>query len=206
MSSVDFFLKLLRPPPYEDFYYYTDNVDTLGLAAADLHPVEPLMVKTKDFNADDAYKYRWTNVWIGPSGVTTHLHYDVYHNFYAQIHGWKRFILFPPENFNYLYLYPFLHPGGQSSQVNLDDINLEKFPDFKHARAIEAVLGPGDVLYLPPLWFHEVIALDLSMSVSVWTHPKETKAMWDLPNHPLPIPRSWPEEKRSLAIRCVLLS
>jgi lysine-specific demethylase 8 len=36
---------------------------------------------------------------------------DSYINFNAQLYGKKRFIMFPPEQANDLYIYPFLHPS-----------------------------------------------------------------------------------------------
>jgi hypothetical protein len=76
-------------------------------------------------------------VWIGAAGSTTHTHYDISENFYAQIYGVKRFVLFPPEETENLYLYPFLHPGAQQSQVSFDSPDYELFPRFKQATAVE---------------------------------------------------------------------
>ena len=55
-------------------------------------------------------------MWLGPGGATTHTHYDISYNFYAQIYGVKRFVLWPPEEHQNLYLYPFLHPGEFSQK------------------------------------------------------------------------------------------
>jgi hypothetical protein len=33
---------------------------------------------------------------------------------------------------------------------------------------IEVVLGPGDAMYLPSRWWHQVRSLDLSLSVNFW--------------------------------------
>ena len=35
--------------------------------------------------------------------------------------------------------------------------------------AIEIVLKPGQMLIIPPGWWHEVKSLDLSVSVNIWT-------------------------------------
>lgn len=63
---------------------------------------------------------------------------------------------------------------------------------------------PGDVLYLPPLWFHHVTALSISISVSVWTKFNETQFMHDTVRSPLPFKSSWPPEKTALAGRIFL--
>lgn len=38
-------------------------------------------------------------------------------------------------------------------------------------------LAPGDVLYIPPYWFHEVTSLDSSISVNVWTTSREEEVI-----------------------------
>jgi len=37
-------------------------------------------------------------------------------------------------------------------QVNFEKPDYRRFPKFRSARGLEAVLGPGDVLYLPSYW------------------------------------------------------
>ena len=37
-------------------------------------------------------------------------------------------------------------------QVNFEKPDYRRFPKFRNARGLEAVLGPGDVLYLPSYW------------------------------------------------------
>ena len=41
----------------------------------------------------------------------------------------------------------------------------------EQANALPSVvlLKPGDVLYLPPLWFHSVVSITASYSVNAWT-------------------------------------
>ncbi|PIO28340.1 hypothetical protein AB205_0108310, partial [Aquarana catesbeiana] len=54
---------------------------------------------------------------IGMEGNVTPAHYDEQQNFFAQIKGYKRCILFPPEQFECLYPYPVHHPCDRQSQV-----------------------------------------------------------------------------------------
>ena len=56
-------------------------------------------------------------------------------------------------------MYPTLleHSSGfLNSQVNPYDADLEKFPLFKHAlnASVTFYIHPGEVLYIPPLWWH----------------------------------------------------
>ncbi|CAJ0949244.1 unnamed protein product [Ranitomeya imitator] len=54
---------------------------------------------------------------IGMEGNVTPAHYDEQQNFFAQIKGYKRCILFPPEQFECLYPYPVHHPCDRQSQL-----------------------------------------------------------------------------------------
>ena len=124
---------------------------------------------------------------MGQPHVIAHCHYDGYHNFYAQLYGTKKFTLFQPDNWPGLYPYPFLHPSHAQSQVNLSDsLDLSVFPLAGKARALEVVLRPGDLLYMPPLWFHLVESMELSISVNVWTDSRQTLLMEEVFSVPLP--------------------
>ena len=52
------------------------------------------------------------------TGDVTPCHYDEQENFYAQIDGYKRVILFPPEQFECLYPHPVHHPHDRQTQVS----------------------------------------------------------------------------------------
>lgn len=113
--------------------------------------------------------------------MVTPCHYDYFQNFYHQIHGRKRFLIFPPELHVELDLYPALHPAHRSAQVTLEPLPhssikrsaslLQTSPPLE---ALEVTLEPGDVLFIPALWFHQVETLDpLTLSVNVWSEHAE---------------------------------
>jgi len=119
------------------------------------------------------------NMWSGTDNVTTPLHYDVTHNFYVQVKGRKRFVLFPPSDWRKLYLYPRIHPSTRMSQVasSFPNVDLEKFPKFKDASPYEVVLEAGDVLFIPAYWFHMPTALpsDAADVPMLYQHEKERR-------------------------------
>ncbi|KAI1845427.1 hypothetical protein JX266_008522 [Neoarthrinium moseri] len=80
--------------------------------------------------------------------VNMWLHYDVMANIYCQIVGSKRLILFPPTDVTEL----SFGPGASSSSINVFG-ELET-TSLANTHPHEAVLNPGDVLFLPPLWLH----------------------------------------------------
>ena len=96
------------------------------------------------------------NLWLGRSPVVAPCHYDGYHNAVAQLSGRKRFLLAPPTAWPLVRAFPFLHPSHAQCQLGLDH---QDATELTAAGGRSAVLGRGDVLYLPPLWFHETLAL-----------------------------------------------
>jgi hypothetical protein len=79
-------------------------VDALGPSAEDaLEPLDAFLALNPAQSS--------VNLWVGQPGATTPCHYDSYHNFYAQLAGRKRFVLFPPADAAHLHTYPFLHPS-----------------------------------------------------------------------------------------------
>jgi hypoxia-inducible factor 1-alpha inhibitor (HIF hydroxylase) len=104
---------------------------------------------------------------VGMPDVVTPAHYDSMENFFAQISGHKRCILFNPLQYRNLYPYPVHHPHDRQSQVNFDDPDLDKFPRFRQALGYEAVVGPGDLLYIPINWWHYIESNSNSMTVSL---------------------------------------
>ena len=47
---------------------------------------------------------------------------------------------------------------------------MTRFPNFAKSRALQVVVEPGDVLYVPPYTWHYVETLSPSVSLSTWSH------------------------------------
>jgi lysine-specific demethylase 8 len=52
--------------------------------------------------------------------------------------------------------------------VDIDQPDHDMHPAFASAACVECVVGPGDLLYIPPMWWHYVKSLEPSMSCSFW--------------------------------------
>ena len=182
LASQEFFRRIQSTDSdSSSFLYFTGDIDQLGeWAIKEIEPFEELLSLNP--------RHSSINAWIGQPHVIAHCHYDGYHNFYAQLYGKKRFLLLRPTNWPGLYPYPFLHPSHAQAQVNVSSLEEQsKFPLVQKVETFEAVLEPGDLLYIPPLWFHEVESLDVSISVNVWTDSAQTKVAEKLYQLSLPI-------------------
>ncbi|KAM6424304.1 bifunctional peptidase and arginyl-hydroxylase JMJD5 isoform 4-T4 [Liasis olivaceus] len=107
------------------------------------------------------------NAWFGPAGTISPLHQDPQQNFLVQVMGRKYIRLYSPDQSEKLYPYES-HLLHNTSQVDVEDPNLVKFPKFKAAAFQDCVLSPGQVLFIPANYWHYVRALDTSFSVSFW--------------------------------------
>lgn len=105
----------------------------------------------------------------GSADLQLWTHYDITDNILCQISGRKRVVLFPPDAHEALYLPRVIH-SSSSPVVDIDNPNLSEFPLFPDAqsKAIECILNPGDILYIPALWFHNVLSLDFSVSINIF--------------------------------------
>ena len=62
-----------------------------------------------------------------------------------------------------------LYISGSSSEViDIDEPDLQHFPRFSAAQSWDCTLDPGDVLYIPPLWFHHVACEGFCASVNMF--------------------------------------
>jgi ribosomal protein L16 Arg81 hydroxylase len=107
-------------------------------------------------------------LWLGPAGVGSPLHQDLTENLYAQIAGRKQVTLFHPRDGRHLYRHPLLSRLPNFSRVDIEAPDPIRFPRFPKARPLRVVLEPGDLLYLPRRWWHQMRCLDFSISVSDW--------------------------------------
>lgn len=105
--------------------------------------------------------------WLGPKGTISPMHHDPKHNLLCQIFGYKRVILAAPSDS--CHLYPF--DGNllnNTSQIDAEHFDLDRFPLVKNAKFYEITLYRGEMLYIPPKWWHYVRSLSKSFSVSFW--------------------------------------
>ena len=102
-------------------------------------------------------------LWLGNASHVA-CHYDAFDNLACLVAGRRRFTLYPPDAIGDLYVGPIDHTmAGQSVSLAAgappDDPRYPRFAAAS-ARALIVELEPGDGLYLPKLWWHQVEALE----------------------------------------------
>ena len=111
------------------------------------------------------------NVWVSHRGVFTQSHFDELENFNIALAGRKRFVLSPPGFWEYYPRSLVRGLGDKSRAVDFDDVSRERFPRLvaKLAQRRELILEPGQLLYLPLGWWHQVESLDeLNINLNFW--------------------------------------
>jgi len=117
------------------------------------------------------------SLWVG-NRTHTRTHWDQSQNLACVVAGRRRFTLFPPEQLKNLYVGPldFTLAGQPTSLVDIDAPDLETFPRFAEAlkTALRAELHPGDALYIPAMWWHDVLSLeDFRSLINFWWRDAE---------------------------------
>ncbi|OKH43165.1 hypothetical protein NIES2101_31185 [Calothrix sp. HK-06] len=170
-----------KPMPFKKYLdvvngNYNDDNYSYYMAQVDFPKYFPELVKDIVYPEYFQKKPKVTYLFFGfsnqKSTSTSYLHFDEVHNIFVQIRGQKRFLLYPPSN--YLSFYPFLEDNRQTStmsKVNPDKANMESFPNFPWQDKIEIILEAGDILYLPPFWWHHVTSVSENISLTFWYPP-----------------------------------
>lgn len=102
-------------------------------------------------------------LWIGGAGTFTPLHHDLTNNLLIQICGRKHVVLVSPEY--RAQIYNSYHVYSDVRDITQPDIQ-KKFPLLEDVEIHDFVIEPGDALFIPLGWWHQVRALDFSVSIT----------------------------------------
>ncbi len=102
-------------------------------------------------------------LWIGPAGTFTPLHHDLTNNLLLQLVGRKVVLLAAPGETPRLY--NDHHVYSRIRDLAEPGI-LERFPKLEGIHVHRVFLNPGDALFIPLGWWHQVTSLDFSVTVT----------------------------------------
>jgi hypothetical protein len=105
--------------------------------------------------------------WLGPAGTVTPLHCDYDDNIFAQVWGTKRIFLAPAHHDEFLYPRE-ANPVLVGSPFDPEHPDFDRYPLARRATLIECIVNPGEMLYVPAGWYHQVRALTFSLSANRW--------------------------------------
>ncbi|MCW2381309.1 MULTISPECIES: cupin-like domain-containing protein [unclassified Sphingobium] len=128
------------------------------------------------FEADNALPFMPQGVvpriWLGNASHVS-CHYDTFENLACVVAGRRCFTLYPPDAIGDLYVGPIDRtlsgpPVSLAASAPEGDPRYPRMAQAR-ARAVTVELLPGDALYLPKLWWHQVEATaPFNMLVNYW--------------------------------------
>ncbi|MDP3836152.1 MAG: cupin-like domain-containing protein [Hydrogenophaga sp.] len=139
-------------------YYLTANNEML--ARPEFAPILADIGSLPAF-CDRSQLAQRASFWFGPAGTVTPLHHDTLMLCHTQIVGRKRWRFISPLQTPLLYNHFDVY-----SPVDIDRPDLNRYPLFSQATVLEVVAEPGETVFLPLGWWHQVTALDVSLSFS----------------------------------------
>jgi hypothetical protein len=153
----DFVDRVLAGGPTND-YYMTANNEVLRRPE-----FAPLLadIGTLPDVCDRSQLDRLSSFWFGPAGTVTPLHHDTVMLMHTQIVGRKRWRFISPLETPKLY-----NHSGVFSPIDVDAPDLVRYPLFAEAHMLEVIVEPGETVFLPLAWWHQVTSLDVSLSFS----------------------------------------
>ena len=108
-------------------------------------------------------------MWVALANHYEFCHYDPDDNFLLMIQGRKQVRLFGLDCIDAMYPNPLGSQGKTiQCQVNLDSPNLTKFENFREVDCQHCVLKPGETLFIPAFYWHQVTALDTGISANMF--------------------------------------
>lgn len=120
------------------------------------------------------YGAEWTKfaqMFLGPRDSLTPLHFDclLTQNIFFQVWGRKRFTLLPHEELQSCYPYDW-----RWCKIDVERPDYDRYPRFRSVQSAEVIVGPGDLLYMPPGTLHHVRSLEPSLSFNVDWHTRDS--------------------------------
>jgi hypothetical protein len=158
-STFAEFMQLLSSGKDNDYYITAYNSDVNQDAVDCLHDD---LGELNDYLRHEPGRIE-AMFWIGPASTFTPLHHDLTNNLLVQFVGRKRVVLASPAETPRLY--NDVHVFSSVGDVMAPDLDAV-FPLLKEVAFQELVLNPGDALFIPVGWWHQITALDFSVSAT----------------------------------------
>lgn len=142
------------------------------LAVASLHQAFPQLLPDLPFPvylAQNGKLHLGPYMWVALKDHYEFCHYDPDDNFLLMIQGRKQIRLFGLDSLECMYPNTLGSQGKTiQSQVNLDCPDLKKYPLFGQVNCQHTILYPGETLFIPAFYWHQVTALDTGISCNMF--------------------------------------
>jgi hypothetical protein len=172
-SDADFEVNKVKHRRDTNFAAFLDRVSTSGVTNDEYLTANNELLRRPEFMnlldevgalpdiCDQSMLKRAASLWIGPAGTRTPLHHDTLMLLHTQIVGRKRWRFVSPLSGPHLY-----NEIDVYSPVDFEALDLQRFPDAAKVKVLDVVVEPGETMFLPLAWWHQVTSLDKCISLS----------------------------------------
>lgn len=109
-----------------------------------------------------------TNFWMSSGGTRSVIHYDADHNLHCLVSGRKDFIMIERKYAEDLYFFEMKEYSGSSfSGIDPNSVDLVEFPHVAKVPWTYATLRPGDCIYIPAEYIHQVRSYKRTISATI---------------------------------------
>lgn len=96
------------------------------------------------------------NFWMSSGGTRSVIHFDADHNIHCLVAGRKDFVMIHPDFAPILNLTKPPQFGSGYSSIDPDVVDLNLYPDASKVEWTYSTLGPGDCIFIPSGYIHQV--------------------------------------------------
>jgi hypothetical protein len=167
----------------------TEVIDSIGKEEQDYYKFYPLLNRHPEHIHDIDYKWmqqlrnkrpliKSFEVYLGGKDTETTMHNENVCNLFVQVHGKKKWILYPsyysmvmdPEPVRSVYRMPNIKSEHNSFNPFAPDY--DAYPGYQYIDHYETELEPGDILWNPPYYWHAVKNITNSIGIGYkWLQP-----------------------------------
>lgn len=152
------FLKEIYLPQRERELYAVIDFESDAKAKADFKLSEPL-------NCKEILPQSLT-LWMSAGGTTSVLHQDDAENILMQLAGTKSVMLVHQDQAQNIYA-PEAQMRGTSAVLQ-ENVDLVRFPRFADVKWLRGQINPGDTLYIPHTYWHQVNSKERNLAANLW--------------------------------------
>ncbi|XP_076466730.1 tRNA wybutosine-synthesizing protein 5-like [Babylonia areolata] len=113
-------------------------------------------------------------LWFSSGGTKSVIHTDSFDNIICVIRGEKAFVMVDPARDRDKIK---LHYDGAYSDIDVDSVDLTKYPAVGEIEFYHVNLTAGDCLYIPYKWIHQVRSYNSNVAVNFWWNHYDSKTL-----------------------------
>jgi len=166
--TINQFLQEMYKEERQGEFYAIIDFDSDKKAKADYDMLAPI-------NCTEVVPQSLT-LWMSSGGTKSVLHQDDAENFLMLLAGKKKVMLVHQDQARNIYANIAEVHG--TSPVHQDAVDLVSFPRFANVTWLSGELGPGDSLYIPHTFWHQVNSEGRNLAANLWWGHKELDWRW----------------------------